>query len=170
MVKLIEKTPCAGLLPLEIGDLTLEEVVIDQAFCVAPFKGQEKAVSDALPMPFPKPNRVTGRNPRAIWIGPGQALVIGGGVSDLQAAVVDQSDAWAVVQISGPSVLDVLARLVPVDLRGMKAGHTVRTLIAHMTGSVTKTGPDTFEVMVMRSMAGTLVHDLERAARIYFAR
>lgn len=170
MVNLIAKTPCGHLLPLEIGDVTLTEVDITQAFSLAPFKGQEKAVSAVLPMPFPKPNRVSGDDPRAIWVGPGQALVIGMDPPDLPAAVVDQSDAWAVVQISGASVVDVLARLVPVDLRAMKPGHTARTLIAHMTGSVTKTAHDRFEIMVMRSMAGTLVHDLERTARIFFAR
>jgi len=170
VVKMIAKTPCAGLLPLTIGTLEMREIVLDSAATVAPFKGQEKAVSDALPVAFPKPNRVSGTDPRAIWIGPGQALVIGADIPDVPAAVVDQSDGWAVVQIAGPDVKDVLVRLVPIDLRKMKVGHTARTLIGHMTGSVTKTGRARYELMVMRSMAGTLVHDLERAARILFAR
>lgn len=170
MVKLVAKTPCAGLLPITVGRLEMTEILVDQAFAVAPFRGQEKAVSDALPVAFPKPNRVTGTDPRAIWMGPGQALIMGARVGDVAGSVVDQSDGWAIVQVAGPDVEDVLARLVPVDLRKMKAGHTARTLIAHMTGSVTKTGRQTYELMVMRSMAGTLVHDLERAARIFFAR
>lgn len=166
MVKLIAKTPCAGLLPLEIGTVSLTEVVIERAVSVAPFAGQ----TDAMPFAFPKPNRVTGPTPRAIWIGPGQALVIGADLPQLPAAVVDQSDGMAIVRIDGAQVEDVLARLVPVDLRAMQVGHTARTLIAHMTGSVTKVAPDAFEIMVMRSMAGTVVHDLERAARLFFAR
>ena len=170
MVKLIAKTPCAGLLPLEIGTVMITEVVIEAAVSIAPFKGQEKTVSATMPVAFPKPNRVSGTYPRAIWIGPGQALLIGGKVNDLPAAVVDQTDSVAIVAIKGAQVADVLARLVPVDLRAMKSGHTARTLIGHMTGSVTKMGRDVFEVMVMRSMAGTLVHDLERAARLFFAR
>ncbi|SEV98461.1 sarcosine oxidase subunit gamma [Cognatiyoonia koreensis] len=170
MARLIAKSPCAGLLPMTIGTLSLTEVAVGKAFAVAPFKRQEKAVSDAMPIAFPKPNRVTGTDPRAIWIGPGQALVIGTDLPELPAAVVDQSDSWAIVQVAGPDVLDVLARLVPVDLRTMRSGQTARTMIAHMTGSVTKVGTQAFELMVMRSMAGTLVHDLERAARIYFAR
>jgi len=170
VAKLIAKTPCDGVLPLKIGTLTLEEVVIDKAVSVAPFKGQEKTVAAAMPVAFPKPNRVSGTDPRAIWIGPGQALLIGGEVSDVPAAVVDQTDGIAVVRISGAQVKDVLARQVPVDVAAMKPGHTARTLIGHMTGSVTCVGRDKFELIVMRSMAGTLVHDLERSARIFFAR
>jgi len=170
VVKLIAKTPCAGLLPSEVGTLTLEEVVIDKAVSVAPFKGQEETVAAAMPVAFPKPNRVSGSDPRAIWIGPGQALLIGADLVDVPAAIVDQSDGIAVVRVSGDAVQDVLARLVPVNLAAMKVGHTARTLIGHMTGSVTQVGQNAFELMVMRSMAGTLVHDLERAARIYFAR
>ena len=80
-------------------------------------------------------------------------------------AVVDQSDAWAVVSAKGPAVVDVLARLVPVDLRdgAMKRGHSIRTQVVHMNASVLKLGTDHFQIMVFRSMAGTLVHDLKGA-------
>lgn len=170
MVKLIARTPCAGLLPLDIGTLHLQEVVIAQAQSIAPFKGQQKAVAAMMPVAFPKPNRVSGTDPRAVWTGPGQALLIGAALDKAPAALVDQSDSLAAVMITGAEVEQVLARLVPLDLRAMKAGHTARTLIGHMNGSVTRLGPDSFEVMVMRSMAATLVHDLERAARLFFAR
>jgi sarcosine oxidase gamma subunit len=39
-----------------------------------------------------------------------------------------------------------------------------------MNGSVTRTGADTFLVMVFRSMAGTLLHDLQRAMESIAAR
>ena len=109
MVKLIAKTPCAGLLPLEIGTVMITEVVIETAVSIAPFKGQEKTVSATMPVAFPKPNRVSGTYPRAIWIGPGQALLIGGKVNDLPAAVVDQTDSVAIVAIKGAQVADVLS-------------------------------------------------------------
>jgi len=65
-----------------------------------------------------------------------------------------------------------LARLTPIDLRKttFKRGHTARTLIGHMTGSITCVGADAFEVMVMRSMAHTLVHELSQAAENVTAR
>jgi len=85
---------------------------------------------------------------------------------DLPAQVVDHSDAWAIVRIDGTDAAAVLARLTPIDIRDgvFKNGHTARTLVAHMTASITRVGVNAYEIMVMRSMAGTLVHDLEQAA------
>ena len=82
------------------------------------------------------------------------------------AALTDQTDASAVVRIEGDAVEAVLARLVPVDLRigSFAEGRTARTMVGHMTASVTRVGPMAFEVMVMRSMAATVVHELTEAA------
>lgn len=171
MVKLIAKTPCAGLLPKTIGTVTLSEVTPDTITFIAPFKGQAKVVSDALKaatgLAFPAPNRMAGRGPRIIWCGMGQALLMDVTAPDMPAQVIDHSDAWAIVEVSGADARAVLARLTPIDLRptSFKRGHTARTLIAHMTASVTCTGTERFEVMAMRSMAGTLVHELEQAAQ-----
>lgn len=79
------------------------------------------------------------------------------------AAVTDQSDAWCCVEIVGAAVCEVLARVTPLDTRAMKRGHTARTLVQHINVVLTCTGKDRFEIMAMRSMAKTLVHDLERA-------
>lgn len=171
MAKLIATTPCAGLLPRTIGGFELSEVDLGPVTFVAPFQGQQKATSDALKsalgVGFPNPNRVVGTDPRVMWCGVGQALVMGASCPQLPgAACVDHTDAWAAVRIDGAGAEDVLARLTPIDLRPsqFKRGHTARTLIGHMTGSITRRGASTFELMVMRSMAGTLVHDLVRAA------
>ncbi len=144
---------------------------------VAPLDGGRKATSEALKaaigIGFPNPNRTQGTGPRAIWCGMEQALIVGAACPDLpQAVCVDHTDAWAIVRIEGDQVEDVLARLVPIDLRSavFKRGHTARTFIGHMNGGVTRVGANAFEVMVMRSMAGTLVHDLESAANGVAAR
>lgn len=177
MAKLISQSPCAGLLPKTIGTITLSEIDPGLVTLVAPIDGGLAATSAALKaaigVEFPEPNRVLGLGPRAMWCAMGQALVMGAKVPELQqAACVDHSDAWAIVQIDGAMAQDVLARLIPVDLRPslFKRGHTARTLIGHMAGSVTRIGANTFEIMVMRSMAGTLVHDLEQAASNIAAR
>lgn len=176
MARLIAKPPCAGLLPKTIGTVTVAEVDAGQITLVAPFKGQQKAVSDALKsaigVGFPAAGRMIGSGPRVMWCGMGQALVMGAACPDLPAACVDHSDAWAIVQIDGADAADVLARLTPIDLRPkvFKRGHTARTLVGHMTASVTRLGAQRFEVMVMRSMAATLVHDLEQAAANMAAR
>lgn len=177
MAKLIANTPCAGLLPKTIGAITLSEVDAGPVTLVAPFSGGVKTTSAALKaaigVGFPAPNRVVGGDVRALWCGLDQAFIMGARCPDLsQAACVDHSDAWAIVRVDGVAAGEVLARLVPVDLRRsvFKRGHTARTLIGHMTGSVTRIGATTFDVMVMRSMASTLVHELEQAAANITAR
>ena len=181
VAKLIATTPCAGLLPLTVGTLTLAEVEAGRMTLIAPLDGAQKATSEALKsalgVGFPAPNRTLGqrqdKGPRMVWCGMGQALLMGADCPDLpQAAVMDHSDAWAIVRVDGAHAAAVLARLTPVDLRDgvFKRGHTARTLLAHMTVSITRLGVTTFEVMAMRSMAGTLVHDLEQAAKNVAAR
>ena len=65
MADLIAKNPLTGLLPFATGDLTCSEVEFAAITSVAPFKGQEGAVSEALKAQiganFPKPGRTTGR-------------------------------------------------------------------------------------------------------------
>jgi sarcosine oxidase subunit gamma len=177
MAKLIAKTPCADLLPRIIGTVSITEVDVGQMTLIAPFKGQQKSVSSAmktaLGVGFASPNRSIGKgNVRVMWCGMGQALLMGAACPDLPAACVDHSDAWAIIQLDGADAAAVLARLTPIDLRAaqFKTGHTARTLIGHMTGSVTRLGAKTFEVMVMRSMAATLVHELAQAAENIAAR
>ena len=172
MANLVALSPCDGLLPQTIGAVTLTEVNLGQITAILPFKGQEKAVSDALKsalgVGFPAPgcSQAKGRA-RAVWVGKGEALLTGVDCPAIQgAACVDQSDAWCTVEIAGKSVEDVLARLVPVDLRAatFKRSHTAKTLLGQMTASVSRTGDDAFEIMVFRSMAETLVEELTRAA------
>ncbi|MCF2871920.1 sarcosine oxidase subunit gamma [Octadecabacter sp. G9-8] len=176
MARLIANTPCAGLLPKTIGSVSLSEVDAGVVTLVAPFNGQQKAVSDALKsaigVGFVAPNRCVGTSPRVMWCGMGQALVMGVDCPDLPAQCVDHSDAWAIVRIDGAGADAVLARLTPIDLRAsvFKKGHTARTLIGHMTGGITRLGAQSFEVMVMRSMAATLVHELVQAAENMDAR
>nr|WP_247676919.1 sarcosine oxidase subunit gamma [Leisingera sp. HS039] len=147
---------------------------------VAPFKGQQEALSKALEtahgMAFPAANRATGKaGSRAVWFGRDMALLMGLAPDAKlagHAALTDQSDAWAVVRLEGAGAEDVLARLVPVDLRNQvfKRGHTARTELKHMMASVTRTGPQAFQIMVFRSMAKTLVHDLKTAMEAVAAR
>ncbi len=177
MPSLVAKSPCDDLLPVEVGTVRLTERVPEAITWVSPFDGQAKAVSDALKSAIgaamPAPNRTTGKSAaRVIWCGPGQAMVLGPPVAPGGAAVVDQSDGWAVIVIEGDDARDVLARLTPHDLRDaiFKRGHTARTLLNHMTISLTRTGADRYEILVFRSMAKTAVHELTEAAERVAAR
>ena len=180
MADLIAKSACAGLLPLEIGTLNLIEVVAEHVTVLAPYKDQHKAVSDELKkhngVALPGVNRALGKETgRVLWFSQGQWAVIGPKPTSELAklgAVVDQSDAWAIVRLEGPDAEDVLARLVPVDMRRsiFKRGHTMRSTLYHMMASITRVGDNSFQVMVFRSMAETLVHDLRLAMQNVTAR
>ena len=179
MVELVAKGPCAGLLPVTRGGVTLTAVEPGPITALMPFRGREAALSDALMaahgLAFPAPGRVTEAGTlRCLWSGRAQALLIGGPPDAgllAHAAVIDQSDGWAVVRLQGAGAEAVLARLVPLDLRegAFPEGSTARTLCQHMTVSVTRRGAG-FEIMAFRSMARTLVHEIATAMALVAAR
>ncbi len=173
MADLIARSPCMGLLPLEQGGVSVTELDPGPMTLVAPYKGQAAALSKAMKVAhgvgFPAANTTeTGKGVEAAWFGRDQALLIGA-VPDAaladHAALSDQGDAWAVVRVAGEGAEDVLARLIPVDLRdsAFPPGRSIRTQIGHMAGAVTRLPDGAVRLMVFRSMAGTLVHDLDRA-------
>ena len=177
MDKLQATSPCAGLLPITIGALSVAEMDAGVVHSVTPFAGASGcALGRALGMPFPAPlQSTTDGDARLVWVGRGEALLIGR-VPDpslgAYAAVVDQSDAWAVVTLTGAGGADALARLVPVDMRlsAFGLGATVRSHVGHMNASITRLDDETIMIAVSRSMAGTLVHDLARALEAVAAR
>lgn len=173
MANLIAKSPCDGLLPVSAGPCTLSEVMPEAITSIAFAKGQKKQVSDALKtalgLAYPAPNRALGKDGgRLVWSGAQQAFLLGPVPRPLKgAAMTDQSDAWAVMRLEGAAAEDVLARLVPVDLRAatFKRGHTARTMLFHMSCSITRVGANAFDIMVFRSMAKTAVQELSTAMR-----
>lgn len=179
MVDLTARSACAGLLPLEIGNATLEEIEAGPLTWVSPL-GDPGALSEALEqahgLGWPEPGRSTaGRGARCLWFGRQEALLMGAAPDPAlreHAAIVDQSDAWAVVRLGGSAAVDVLARLVPVDLRDahFAQGNSIRTQLFHMNASITKIGDGVFMILVFRSMAVTLVHDLKGAMQSVAAR
>lgn len=166
-------TPCAGLLPLTVGALTLSEVTPDHLTVIAPLQGKAAALGAAFKaahgLDWPAPNRATGGDDaRAIWFGHAHVLLMGPApdpaLSD-HASLTDVSDGWALVLLQGAGAADVLARLSPIDLRAgvFQPGHTARTELLHMQASITRLSDDAFLIMGFRSMARTLVHDLKIA-------
>ena len=154
MASLIAKPAGVGLLPVTIGSCKLVGQQPQAITSIAPAKGHAKSVSKALQtaagVAFPAVNRTTGQDGlRCVWTGPGQAFLIGAPLPSLaNAAMTDQSDAWIVLRLTGRDAEDVLARLVPVDLRQsvFKRGHTARTLMFHVSISITRTGANSFAV------------------------
>ncbi|MEM7471317.1 MAG: sarcosine oxidase subunit gamma [Pseudomonadota bacterium] len=174
MVELTAKSACAGLLPVTHGNVTLREIVPETLKSVAPFRGQTSQVSTALRKSIgaglPDPGRaLNAAKGEIIWGGQGQYFVIGGAVPKLPGAVTDQTDAWAFVALEGAGATDVLARLCPLDLHAMDEGDTARSLIGHMNAVIIRRS-DSFDLMVFRSMAKTLVHELSVAMKAVAAR
>ncbi len=174
MADLAARSAGAGRFPIEAGDARATEIVPEGLWSVTPLKGRAEAVGEALPCGWPGPGRVVeGGGARAIWFGREAAMVTGarpGGLDGL-AAVTDQADAWVVVRLSGPAAEDVLARLVPIDLRvrAFPEGSAARTLLGHMSVGILRAS-GAFEILAFRSMAGTLAHELGRAMRAVAAR
>ncbi len=169
-LSLVALTPCAGVLPVTTGALTLSEADPGHLTVIAPLRGKAAALAAALKaahgLDWPAPNRTTGGDgARLIWFGHAHVLLMGPApdpaLSD-HASLTDVSDGWASVRLQGAGAADVLARLSPIDLRAgvFQAGHTARTELMHMQASITRLSDDGFLIMGFRSMAATLVHDL----------
>lgn len=174
MARLIAKSPLEGLLPVSVPGAALEEVVLDRATAVAPFRGRERAVSAALKalgLSFPAPGKTAQKGEaRIFWWGRGQALLVGADPpASLHglAALTAQADGLAALRLEGPLAEAALARLVPLDLRAaaFPRGATARSMLFHMTCSITRVGAQAFEILVMRSMARTAVHEVTVAMR-----
>lgn len=157
MVDLIARTAAAGLVPVVVPGVRLDETAPEAITSVAVLP----AATPSVQMPDPGQTLVhEGR--RILWSGRRQALVLGAPLAVTGAAVTDQSDAWVALTLSGARARDVLSRLVPIDLRdrAFPEAATARTLLQHVTVSLTRTAPDAYLILAFRSMAGTLVHDI----------
>ena len=180
-------TPCAGLLPITLGGLTLAEVAPGPMALLAPRaekgagqgSGQGAALAAALAaqgLGWPAPGQALESGAaRLCWFDHDHALWSGAplpeGLAPL-ACITDQSDAWAVVDLTGAGACDVLARVMPLDLRAraFAPGTVARSDLQHMPAHVTRLAVDGFRIMVFRSMARTLVHDLHGAMKAVQAR
>jgi heterotetrameric sarcosine oxidase gamma subunit len=112
-------------------------------------------------------------------VGPGEWLVVSEtiGADSLErdlsmldaqrASFFEQSDGRAVLRIAGPNARRILAKCVAVDLHPdvFGQGQSAAMLCCHVSANVARTGPDAFEIVVMRSFAGTLFEELMEMGR-----
>lgn len=176
MPELIAKSALEGR-TVTLGGVTLAEVDVGPITSIAVLPGGAKAVAKALKtigFAMPEPNRFAEKKgARILWTGRDQAFLIGADCPTLEgAAVTDQSDGWTVLGLSGAGAVDVLARLVPVDLRlsACPVGTALRTQVNHMNTVIQRVGDYDFEIMVFRSMARTAWHEVEAAMQMLAAR
>ncbi len=177
MPELIAKSALEGQGPLTLGGVTLAEASVGPITSISILPGGAKAVAKGLKglgLTFPAPNAFVEKNGvRIIWTGRDQAFLVGGEAPALEgAAITDQSDGWAVLSLSGVGAVDVLARLVPLDLRlsACPVGRVLRAPVNHMNAVIVRSGDYAFEIMVFRSMARTAWHELVAAMEAMAAR
>ena len=176
MSSLASLSPCAGHLPIRHGGLVLTEAMPARITQIAPLRDRDAELSAALRtmgLGWPAPGRSHVRGEAGcLWSGRGQAFLVNADPAPLTglAAIVDQSDGWAVMRLSGPGADEALARLVPVDLAGLARGQVARSLLGHMMALLRRTGAQELEVWVFRSMAATAVHEIGTAMRSLAAR
>jgi sarcosine oxidase subunit gamma len=161
------------------GGLRLCAADIGRVTWIAPYPGAELEVSHALKLAlglhFPAPGETEDYGlGRILWSGRAQALLLGARPPEAltaHAAVIDQTDAWEAMELTGAEASAVLARLTPLDLRegAFPAGRTARSLLGHMNAQITRieTG---FELLMMRSMALTAAREVEAHMRSVAAR
>lgn len=176
MPDLIAKSALSGQ-SVTLGGVTLAELAVGPITSVAVLPGGSAAVAKGLKplgLTFPAPNTLSAKKgARLIWTGRDQAFLIGVTAPVLEgAALTDQSDGWTVLGLDGAGASDVLARLVPVDLRlqAFSAGAVCRTQLNHMNVVLLRSGSTSFEIMVFRSMARTAWHELHDALQMLAAR
>jgi sarcosine oxidase subunit gamma len=178
MPELLVDLPLAGL-DVTVGAARLSEVpMVAALWLFAPYPGQDAAAAEVLGARLPDPGRTARAGDVEIrWAGRAQTLLIGPEewrpVEGLAAhgALTDVSDVHARMTLSGLAAPDILARLVPLDLRPARfpPGATAKTMLGHMTAQITAL-PDGVEIMVMRSYARSAAHEVEIAMRRVAAR
>jgi sarcosine oxidase subunit gamma len=164
--------------------VTLREVNRCALAELTAFKGQKDALAAVIVTSFgialPAANKSASKDGVTfVSVGPGKWLVTGEGhaeqdlVKKLEkatgslAAIVDQSDARAVVEISGEKARATLAKGVMIDLDpvAFKTGDAATTFAVQFWITLWQThNTPTYRLVVFRSMGRDLLHWLESSA------
>lgn len=171
MPELIAKGPFEGREKLVRAGVALVPLPPGPVWSIALRPGgaaRVAAILEEAGLSFPAPgtwNAAGGR--RIAWTGRDQAFLFGdlpGGLAPggEGAAVTDQSGGWAGLRVEGAGVVAALARLVALDLRptAFPPGSAARAAVNHMPAVILRLGAEAFEILVFRSMAGTLWHEM----------
>ena len=179
MVDLIAVSPVRGVMPLKIGTVVVEEVQTSLFTVGAPkvlSKNLLKMVKSMTGMDWPNICQIKSKDTISLmWFDHAHVAIMGvTPTPQLKkiAAVTDVSDAWLIVDIDGIDARKVLSRVTPTDMRRkrFKTGMTQRGDLMHMQASISCIAEHRFRIMVFRSMAQTLVHELTVAMKSVAAR
>ena len=122
--------------------------------------GFHAAVAGALGLALPEvPNTAAGG---ALWLGPDEWLVVSDAdiavpleeaLAGQHCAVVDVSEARAVLELSGPGATDVLASGCRLDLQALRPGACAQTALARTHALLEPRGGGVWRLYVGRSFA-----------------
>jgi sarcosine oxidase subunit gamma len=134
-----------------------------------------QALRDHAGLAPPEPGCWVGDDTLALlWSAPGQFLAVGDAVATQRLAdalreralLIDLTGARVVVRLSGPSVRDLLARVVPLDLhpRAMRPGRVASTIAAHIGVQIWQIDAvPSYDIAAPVSYDGSLLRALELA-------
>ncbi len=152
-------------LPIRTGETVLSALPPGPRWSLAPFRGRTATVAEALGgLPAPGAVRHLPEGGRVIWAGLDLWLVEGPRPTTADAAVTDQTDAWAGLRLEGAGARATLARLLPIDLdpKVLPDDRALRSVLHH-TPCLLVTAAGGFDLMVPRSYTRTTVHHLTTA-------
>ena len=131
---------------------------------VLAFKATEQAVAAVLAA-FP-----AGQVRR---VGPGEWLLVSGDAAQAPeidgGMVVDQSHGRSLFRLAGPDAVNILMRGVAIDLAGgaMTVGGSANMAFGHLAINLARTSENSYEMIVGRSFAESLYHDVRQAGRAF---
>ncbi|MGV6846935.1 MAG: sarcosine oxidase subunit gamma [Marinibacterium sp.] len=173
--------PVLGGADMRLGDNRIRERDDLAIVSVAIPLGGETALADAirsawdLAPPAPAVSSVSG-DIRAVSSTGDQWLVIfPHATPDANAHVqtalagsgytTEQTDAWVVLEISGPDTLAALERICPLDCAAMPVDGNGRTVVEHMGALILRLDADRFLMMSASSSAASFLHAVETSYR-----
>lgn len=180
MSKLHPQTALAGLSRDYLG-VSLTEVSKYELISLACAEGQEAGFKTAFKKRFgktpPKPLELKLINDGyGFWSGQNQYMLLLEGENieadrEVETALQNvgyttlQTDGWAHIALSGPRVLDVFERFIPLDMRAFKVGHATRTHAHHMAVMVLRLSEDDYRLLTPRSSCEAFIESLEHVIK-----
>ncbi|MCA8909958.1 MAG: hypothetical protein KDA64_19010 [Rhodospirillaceae bacterium] len=161
--------------PADAPDVVLRSLADATCAYLLARKGQADALAAALGIAA-QVGTVSRTGPLAYWcVAPGRWWVVAetgrsAGIADQVAGklgdtgyVSDQSQARAMIRVTGPRVLDVLAKGCSLDLAGFGAAACAQTQIAHISAAIAATDGG-FDLLVPSGFAQDFWEWLEASA------
>jgi sarcosine oxidase subunit gamma len=180
VAKLFATSPLAGY-DQNIGDMRLREVTdLNLTSLAIPHQGTAKlkrAIKEGLGLTMPTAIKSTASDKiRLMMTQPDQMFALSTRTKHAESSmtkfigdaayITDQTDAWVVLELSGPSSREALERICQIDLHTdvFKHNHMARTTIEHLGSIVIRTSKDTFLLMSASSSAASFLHAVETSS------